>query len=98
MKLRNIGKIYGAGVALILLFAMLTTMLLPTTININVVAKDGNLPRQPNGYTHTVLVEACTATWLEAGSSTVGASAALSGLCSLQAPAFLSSLRHSPRA
>jgi len=62
MKWKKRSRKFLAGVVLVLLFASFTGMS-SETMHKNIGMDGGSLPEQVRDYTHTVLVEACTASW-----------------------------------
>lgn len=62
--LKRISKILGAGVILILLFSTVSGVSMSTNKSTETIShRDNSSPQPFDEYTHTVLVEACTASW-----------------------------------
>jgi len=64
MKKKIISKMIGASVILILLVSTVSGISISTNTAIEAISYEKNSPPRPlDEYTHTVLVEACTASW-----------------------------------
>ena len=63
MKINRINKIIGASVVILMLFSSVAMSMSTSEISANNTSPDGIRTGKLNGYTHTVMVEACTASW-----------------------------------